>query len=59
MLYSGIDLHKRTLAIHTIDAAGALARKADLPTNYAAITAYFATLEGTHQAICECVSMWY
>lgn len=27
MLYSGIDLHKRTLAIHTLDAAGALIRK--------------------------------
>ena len=27
MLYSGIDLHKRTLAIHTIDAAGTLVRK--------------------------------
>ena len=25
MLYSGIDLHKRTIAIHTVDAVGALA----------------------------------
>ena len=25
MLYSGIDLHKRTIAIHTVDAAGTLA----------------------------------
>ena len=30
MLYSGIDLRKRTLAIHTPDAAGAVVRKADL-----------------------------
>ncbi len=59
MLYSGIDLHKRTMAIHTVDAAGTLVRKADLPTNRAAITAYFKTLEGPHQAVCECTGMWY
>ena len=33
MRYSGIDLHKRTLAIHTLD--------------------------GPHQAVCECTSLWY
>ena len=59
MLYSGIDLHKRTLAIHTIDAAGTVVRKADLPTNRAAVSAYFATLDGPHQAVCECTSMCY
>jgi len=41
MLYSGIDLHKRTIAIHTLDAAGTLVRKADLPTQREVITAYF------------------
>src|SRR5690242_19882784 len=59
MLYSGLDLHKRTVAIHTVDAAGALVRKADLPTSRAAVSAYFATLDGPHQAVCECTSMWY
>lgn len=59
MMYSGIDLHKRTVAIRTVDAAGTLIRKADLPTNRAAVTAYFATLDGPHQAVCECTSMWY
>ena len=59
MLYSGIDLHKRTLAIHTVDATGTLVRKADLPTHRAAVSAYFATLDGPHQAVCECTSMWY
>ncbi len=52
MLYFCIDLHKRTLAIHTIDAAGTVVRKANLPTNRAAVTAYFATLEGPDQAVC-------
>lgn len=59
MLYSGIDLHKRTLAIHTVDAAGALARKADLPTQREVITAYFAALPGPHRAVVECTGMWY
>ena len=59
MLYSGLDLHKRTVAIHTIDAAGTLVRKADLPTNRAAVSAYFATLDGPHRAVCECTSRWY
>ena len=32
MLYSGIDLHKKTLAIHTGEAAGAMTRRADAPS---------------------------
>ena len=59
MLYSGIDLHKRTIAIHTLDASGALVRQADLPTHRDVITAYFATLPGPHQAVVECTGMWY
>jgi transposase len=59
MLYSGIDLHKRSVAIHTVDAGGTVVRRADLPTNRAAVSAYFATLDGPHQAVCECTSMWY
>ena len=59
MRYSSIDLHQRTLAIHTIDAAGTVVRKADLPANRAAVTAYFATRDGPHQAVCECTRMWY
>ena len=57
MVYSGIDLHKKTLAIPTVDAAGATIRKADLATNRAAVTAYFAALDGPHQAVCECTGM--
>lgn len=54
MLYSGIDLHKRTLAIHTLDAAGTLVGKAELPTHRDRITAFFAALPGPHQAVVEC-----
>ena len=58
MRSSGIDRHKRTRAIHTVDAAGALVRPADLPTRCEAVTAYFATFDGPHQAVCECTSLW-
>ena len=34
-------------------------RKADLPTRREAVTAYFATLDGPHQAVCACTSRWY
>jgi hypothetical protein len=59
MLYSGIDLHKRTIAIHTLDAAGSVRRQANLPAEREAVTAYFATLPGPHQAVVECTGMWY
>lgn len=42
MLYSGLGLHKSTVSIHTLDAAGALIRKADLPAHGGDINAYFA-----------------
>src|SRR5215217_2506645 len=59
MLFSGIDLHKRSLAIHTVDAQGARVREADLPTRREAVTAYFAALPGPHRAVVECVQSWY
>ena len=59
MLYSGIDLHKRSLVIHTLDAEGTLVREAELATHRGAVTAYFATLPGPHRAVVECVQSWY
>ncbi len=59
MMYSGNDLHKRTLANHTLDDAGQVVRKANMPTHREAIPAYFATLPGPHQAVVECTGTWY
>jgi hypothetical protein len=59
MLFSGIDLHKRTVAIHTLDAAGATVRTANLPTQRRALTTYFEALPGPHRAVVECTGMWY
>ncbi|WP_353268056.1 hypothetical protein [Gemmatimonas sp.] len=52
ILHSDIDLQEKTLAIHTIDAAGTVVRTADVTTNRAAVTAYFSTLDGPHQVLC-------
>ena len=59
MLFSGIDLHKRSIAIHTLDADGAVVRTANLPAQRGALTAYFGTLPGPHRAVVECTGMWY
>lgn len=59
MLFSGIDLHKRSIAIHTLDADGAVVRAANLPAQRNALTAYFGTLPGPHRAVVECTGMWY
>ena len=59
MPYLGIDLRKRNLAIHTVDADGTLVCEAELPRRREAVTAYFATRDGPHQAVCDSTSMWY
>ncbi len=59
MMYSGIDLHKRTSpSIRSMTLARSSARQS-MPTHREAITAYFATLPGPHQAVVECTGMWY
>ena len=37
MLFSGIDLHKRSLVIHTPDADGTTTREAELKSDRAAL----------------------
>jgi transposase len=62
MLHSGLDLHKRTLAISTVDAEGRPVRDVQLPTRRDAITAYFAALPGgptVQRAVVESTSTWY
>jgi transposase len=59
MLYSGIDLHKHSLVIHTVAEDGTKVREAELATARPAVTAYFATLPGPHRAVVECLGSWY
>ncbi|MGQ0642453.1 MAG: hypothetical protein ACT4P6_17045 [Gemmatimonadaceae bacterium] len=59
MLFSGIDLHKRTIAIQTVDGEGTVVREAQLAARRPAVTAYVATLPRPHRAVVECTGMWY
>lgn len=62
MLHSGIDLHKRTIVIATVDAEGRRVREAQLPTTRAALSTYFASLPGgasAQRAVVESTSTWY
>ena len=59
MLHSGIDLHKRTVVISTVDPEGHAVRDVELPTTRARIQSYFASLPGPHRAVVESTSNWY
>jgi hypothetical protein len=61
MLHSGLDLHKRTLSISTVNAEGRPVRDVQLPTRREAITDYFAALPGgrtAQRAVVESTSNW-
>lgn len=57
--FSGIDLHKHTSYIATVNADGAIVKEANLKNHRALITAYFASLPGTHKAVVESTPNWY
>ena len=59
MLYSGIDLHKRTLAITTLDARGRLVDEARMATDRFALASYFRRLRKPHTAVVEATGSWY
>lgn len=51
--FSGIDLHKHTSYIATVNADGAIVKEANLKNHKGLISAYFASLPGTHKAVVE------
>jgi transposase len=59
MLYSGIDLHKRTAVIATVDERGAVVAEASVPTSRAAVAQYFQELPEPTLATVEATSTWY
>lgn len=62
MLHSGIDLHKRTVVIATVDADGRPIRDVQLPAKREAVTRYFAGRPGgpaAQRAVVESTSTWY
>jgi transposase len=59
MLYSGIDLHKRTAVISTVDEKGTVVAEASVPTSRPAVARYFQWLPGPTVATVEATSSWY
>lgn len=57
--FSGIDLHKHTSYIATVNADGAIVKEANLKNHKALISAYFASLPGAHKAVVESTPNWY
>ena len=53
MLHSGIDLHKRTVVIATVDATRWRVREAQLPITRALLSTYFASLPGGAELLRE------
>ena len=59
MLHTGIDLHKRTCVLATVDEAGAVVAEAELRTSRRAIRRYFEAMPGPHSATVEATGSWY
>jgi transposase len=59
MLYTGIDLHKRSVVIATIDEGGRIVREESVPASRAAVARYFQRLPEPTVATVEATSSWY
>ena len=59
MLYSGIDLHKRTAVICTIDEDGRTVAESSVPASRTALARYFQWLPEPTVATVEATSSWY
>lgn len=57
--YSGIDLHKRTSVIHTVDSDGQVVKQAKLRNTCEALRTYFSAPDGRHHAVVEATAGWY
>ena len=59
MLYSGIDLHKRSVVIATVNERGEIVREEAVPASRAAVARYFRGLPESTVATVEATSSWY
>lgn len=57
--YTGIDLHKRSIVLHTVDETGQYVKKAKLKSNRGLLLTYFAPLPGRQRAVVESTIGWY
>ena len=57
--YTGIDLHKKSAYLTTLDKEGAVACQKKLPCRREALHLYFRRLEGRHLAVIETTTGWH
>ena len=57
--YSGIDLHKRSCFITTIDDQGQIVKQQQIQNHRDLLKAYFMTQPGDHRAVVESTTGWY
>ena len=60
MFYTGIDLHRRSIVVCTLDDSGAVVERRTMRTEAELVTAYFRQWPAQEQrAVVECTSTWY
>ena len=59
MYYTGIDLHKKTSYITTVDGMGKIVKKANIINDENAILAHFTELGGETKIVIESMASWY
>ena len=59
MYYTGIDLHRKTSFLTTIDSDGKIVKKINLKNDEPAILDYFLSLDDDSQVVIESTANWY
>lgn len=59
MYYTGIDLHRKTSFLTTVDLKGQIVKKANLRNDEARILEYFLSLDDDTQVVIESTATWY
>jgi len=59
MYYTGIDLHKLTSYLTTVDSSGKIIKQENLKNNDFNFVQYFKSLRGKHKATVESTMTWY
>ena len=59
MLYTGIDLHRRVIALCTVNENGTVIARTRIKTDPQSILTYFHQWSEPHKAVVECTTGWY
>ncbi|MBI5464253.1 MAG: IS110 family transposase, partial [Ignavibacteriales bacterium] len=60
MLYTGIDLHRRSIVVCTVNESGTIVDRRTMKTRPELVTAYFQQWpDHEHRAVVECTTGWY